>query len=58
MADQDPRRPAIVIRTIEGRRQTERPAMSGARYQEQVAKLRRSGVRVPSSVTQGASRPS
>lgn len=58
MADQNAHRPAIVIRTIEGRRQSERPAMSGVRYQEQVAKLKRSGVRVPSSVLRPTSRPS
>lgn len=58
MADQDPGRPSIVIRTIEGRRQSERPAMSGTRYREQVAKLERSGVRVPSSAVRPTSRPS
>jgi hypothetical protein len=58
MADQDAGRPAVVIRTIEGRRRSERPAMSGSRYREQVAKLERSGVRVPSSAVRSSSRPS
>lgn len=47
MADANQQRPAIVIRTIEGRRTPERPTMSSARYDEQVRKLARSGVRVP-----------
>ncbi|GAA4623641.1 hypothetical protein BKA21_001482 [Cellulomonas oligotrophica] len=49
MTDQDPRRPTIVIRTIEGHRQTRRAAMTPSRYQEQVAKLAKKGVSVPTS---------
>lgn len=48
MADNE-RRPAIVIRTIEGRRSSERTVLSNARYQEQVTKLETRGVAVPHS---------
>lgn len=41
------RRPAIVIRTIEGRGIPDRSALPAARYDEQVRKLAKSGIKVP-----------
>lgn len=46
MTDKAPR-PAMVIRTIEGRSTAGRPNLSADRYREQVRKLQDSGVRVP-----------